>query len=112
MSLKLPPSLTSQSGYNRCSASFLLRSARKVLLESCACLKLSSGLSSGEGRPGLSPPPPHSADFSRPRGSPPVLTPVHSTNARRHRDRPSPPGSPRFLVSARGPFGFVARTLR
>src|SRR5215208_8251014 len=83
-----------------------------MLLESCACLKLSSRLRSGEGRPGLSPPPPHSADLAHHRGSPPALTPVRSTNARHHRDRPSPPRSPRFLVAARGPLGFAVTTLR
>src|SRR5215211_5183897 len=47
-------------------------SAPKVLLEPCACLKLSTGLRSGDHQPGLSPPPPHPADVSRRRCSPPA----------------------------------------
>src|SRR5215212_577415 len=47
-------------------------STRKVLPEACACLKLSSGLSSGAHRPGSSRTPDPAGDLSRPRVSPPA----------------------------------------
>src|ERR687897_3591166 len=49
----------------------------------------------------------HSAPVS-PSSTAHKVRPVHSPNSRPHRDRASPPGSPGFVVSARGaPWFFL-----